>query len=329
MVHREGTVRRIFVFFGGSDTTNETAKTLHAIKNLATRRLSIDVVVGALNPFKHEVEKLCSEMPNTKYYCAPVNMFEFMAKADLAIGAGGITTWERCCMGLPSIVISIAPNQDSSIIEMAEDGRLIFLGQSNSVNMEYLRASIEHLINNPSLCRFLGRASKDLVDGCGLERVINVLLPGQIFLRPATYEDCENIFSWRQHNQTRRFSFNKELISFQEHQNWFLKAIENPDKMIFIGEIRGEPIGVLRYDVEGEGAAVSIYLVPGKYGSGYGPLMLKEGNKWLKRQRPELKFVYAHIIPDNIASIKAFAKAGFKHDCSIYKRDLYDETNAS
>ena len=41
----------------------------------------------------------------------PDNMAELMLNADLAIGASGSSAWERCCMGLPTLLIVAEENQ--------------------------------------------------------------------------------------------------------------------------------------------------------------------------------------------------------------------------
>lgn len=129
--HRNGNIKNIFVFFGGIDITNETMKTLRAIILLKQKDIVVNVVVGKNNPYKESIEKFCRKYDNINYYCQVDNMAELMNEADLAIGAGGTTTWERCFLGLPSLVIAVAENQ----IEIAKncDGKiLIYLG----VNLE-------------------------------------------------------------------------------------------------------------------------------------------------------------------------------------------------
>ena len=100
---RDGQVKRILVFFGGSDAGNETAKALEAIRLLNRPEIAVDVVVGGINPHRRQIEELCAGWPATTCHCQVNNMAELMAGADLAIGAGGTTTWERCCLGLPSV----------------------------------------------------------------------------------------------------------------------------------------------------------------------------------------------------------------------------------
>jgi UDP-2,4-diacetamido-2,4,6-trideoxy-beta-L-altropyranose hydrolase len=147
---RDGKVRRILVFFGGSDPTNETVKTLEAIKLLNRPDIVIDVVVGAANPHKEEVKELCSQMTNTTYHCQVENMADLMAAADLAIGAGGVTTWERLYLELPTIAIAVAENQVEMLEALGEAGMVWYLGNNHIVEVSRLKAKTKYLIENLS-----------------------------------------------------------------------------------------------------------------------------------------------------------------------------------
>jgi len=83
---RDGKIRKIFVFFGGSDPTNETLKTLVAIRLLQQPQLQVDVVVGNSDPDKQQIQALCHTLPNVNYHCQINYMAELMAEADIAIG---------------------------------------------------------------------------------------------------------------------------------------------------------------------------------------------------------------------------------------------------
>lgn len=146
-------VNRVFVFYSGTDPTNETEKTLEAIERLNQAHIQFDVVVGAGNPRKKRIKQWCERLPNTTYYCQVENMAELMSKADLALGAGGATTWERCYIGLPSIIIMIANNQRQSSITLEKKGVLKNLGWYEDVTAIDIEQAIQEMIFNPDqLC---------------------------------------------------------------------------------------------------------------------------------------------------------------------------------
>jgi len=145
---RDGKIRRILIFFGGSDPTNETKKALEAIKLLNRPEIAVDVVVGATNPHKEEIKKICSEMPKTNYHCQVENMAELMAAADLAIGAGGTTTWERLYLELPTIVIAVAENQVETLETLGEAGMVWYLGKNNEIPLKSLANRLKTLFSD-------------------------------------------------------------------------------------------------------------------------------------------------------------------------------------
>jgi len=173
---RDGNVRRILIFFGGSDLNNETEKALDAVWLLNSHDIVVDVIVGALNPHKEEIERLCSTRPNVNYYCQTENMAEFMVKADLAISAGGSTTWERCCVGLPAIIIAIAENQINISKALSNAGAGIYLGTSKQVTKEMIAQSIANVMKSSEVMINISKRARSLVDGNGVSRVITCMM---------------------------------------------------------------------------------------------------------------------------------------------------------
>lgn len=319
---RDGVVRRILVFFGGVDSANETAKAIEAVKLIDRTDTVVDIVVGANNPHKDQIQELCHESPNVNYHCQVSNMAELMANADLAIGAGGTTTWERCCLGLPSLVTTLATNQEASIEVMADVGYLLYLGKNAKTTPTMLSKYIDVAMSNPYLLRSISKKNLLLVDGRGSERIYKHLMPDDIELRLATKSDCKNIYHWRNAEESRKVSFMTASIGWEEHTKWFEATLNDPNKVLLVGEIEGEPIGVIRYDIDNETAKISVYLVPGKYGHGYGPKLIENGNRWLLQKYPNIKTVFAEILKANMPSTKAFTEAGFEEYTSILRKSL-------
>jgi UDP-2,4-diacetamido-2,4,6-trideoxy-beta-L-altropyranose hydrolase len=173
---RDGKVERIFLFFGGSDLANETGKAIRAIRSLGRESLAVDVVVGEANPHYAEVASLCAELPGVTLYRQVGNIAELMASADLAIGAGGSTTWERCALGLPSIVVSLAENQVAIAEGVHQMGAQIYLGASGEVTPVVIADQIEQLLRNPQMLVSMSEKAQQLVDPDGARRVCDVLM---------------------------------------------------------------------------------------------------------------------------------------------------------
>lgn len=139
---RDGYIRRILVSFGGSDPTNETFKTIEALHLIPRLNVIVDIVVGSGNQNKHLIEETCRKIPWMNYYCQVDHMAELMAKADLSIGAGGASNWERCYLGLPTIVIIVAQNQEETTLALADLGAIWCLGWYHEVDSHIIAKAI-------------------------------------------------------------------------------------------------------------------------------------------------------------------------------------------
>jgi len=173
---RDGSVRRILIFFGGSDPANQTGKALDAIRRIRKPGISVDVVVGAGNPHRHEIESLCHEMQNTQYYCQVSNMAELIGAADIALGAGGATTWERCALGLPALTVVFADNQLQTTLDLEQIGVTEFLGWADKITASDLAQAIERLIENPARLKNLSERAREVMrEWQGAEAIISAM----------------------------------------------------------------------------------------------------------------------------------------------------------
>lgn len=168
--------KRILVFLGGSDLTNETLKVLKAISSLDRKDIAVDVITGAINTHKDEIEKFAKSMTNVTCYHNVNNMAELMLSADLYIGAAGITTWERCCLALPSLIISIADNQIEVSKYMAERNLVYYIGNAGSVEPSNIKDALNYSFQHPEILRHYADACFELVDGSGVSRCVNVMI---------------------------------------------------------------------------------------------------------------------------------------------------------
>ena len=169
-------VERIFIFFGGSDPTNETKKILIALQLLGIKKIKIDVIIGSTNPHMKEIERICEERPEVTVRIQVSNIAELMGNADLAIGASGSATWERCCVGVPSLVWSIAENQVAIAESANEIGVCVNLGKAENVSVQIAADALNELLESKQKRIFLEENSLNLVDGQGTTLVVEELL---------------------------------------------------------------------------------------------------------------------------------------------------------
>jgi UDP-2,4-diacetamido-2,4,6-trideoxy-beta-L-altropyranose hydrolase len=181
---RDGQTRRLLVFFGGSDIDNATEKALVAIRALGRPEILVDVVVGASNPNRQRIRDLCTAMGNVTFHCQVPNMADLILGADLAIGAAGTTTWERCCLGLPSLIVSLAGNQEKIAREADRNG-IGVLVEHNVLNSPLkLKERIDEMIGSPDALIAQSGKCLRLVDGLGVERILEHLMPATQGIRP-------------------------------------------------------------------------------------------------------------------------------------------------
>lgn len=175
MNKRDGSVRRLLVLFGGIDAENQTEKAIHAIAQLQGRSFDVDVVIGAQHPARGEIEVSCKRHGYQCHVQTP-DVAELMAKADLAIGASGSTSWERCCLGLPTICLTHATNHVAIAEGLQARGAIVNLGDCASISTAGLSRALLRLIEQPDQLVSMSIVSSKLVDGKGIYRVCECVL---------------------------------------------------------------------------------------------------------------------------------------------------------
>ncbi|WP_339227479.1 UDP-2,4-diacetamido-2,4,6-trideoxy-beta-L-altropyranose hydrolase [Oceanobacillus sp. FSL K6-2867] len=169
-------VKRILVSFGGSDPTNETMKAISAIKLMNRPDITVDIVIGFSNQNYSAIKKYCKDISNISIHYQIDYLAELMAKADLAIGAGGSTTWERCYARLPAITIETAANQSEILSYLSELGVVCHLGRSEEVTEQDIANSIMNIINNPEIRKEMMTASESVMQDFNERLIVDRLL---------------------------------------------------------------------------------------------------------------------------------------------------------
>lgn len=174
---RDGRIERILVFLGSGDPDNVTAMAVEALEKLHRPDIAVDVVIGTVNPHREQVAERCRSLPNCTCHYSVESMAELMAAADLVVGAGGTSSWERCCLGLPAIVIQIADNQRAATEALAPQNAIWNLGWHEDVTADDIQHHIEDALNRPDGVRAMGAAAAAIMDDSGgAERVVEVML---------------------------------------------------------------------------------------------------------------------------------------------------------
>ena len=314
--------RRVLVNFGGFDAAVQTHHAMLALADL--HELEVDFVAGADNPAWEQMQALAAYRPNWRLHSFVSDFYRLMTEADLFIGAGGGTSWERAAMGLPTICIAVSNNQQANGEVMATSGAHVFLGNREHVSVEQLRQAVGFVVGNQVFRQSLADRSRQLVDGRGAQRVAAALAGAVLQVRRATADDAQLLFEGRNAEAVRRWSLDTHVIDWQRHQVWLAASLSNPQRLLLIAEADDGPVGMLRYDLDGTRAEVSIYLFEGRFGLGWGRALLSRGEAFVTAHWPALEAITAQVLPANQPSLKVFREAGFTQSACAFTRVLKD-----
>jgi RimJ/RimL family protein N-acetyltransferase len=118
------------------------------------------------------------------------------------------------------------------------------------------------------------------------------------------------------------YFFNPETVDWETHRRWFSRSLENPQRRLLIVENLRNALGVLRLDLNEDQAEVSVSLHPACQGQGFGTRALSLGTRWVRRHLPGVRRLIARIRSDNLASERAFERAGFHEHHRVYVAEL-------
>ncbi|MDP9087167.1 MAG: UDP-2,4-diacetamido-2,4,6-trideoxy-beta-L-altropyranose hydrolase [Pseudomonadota bacterium] len=331
---RSGPVERILVFYGGVDATNCTGFAIEALSIAAIRGAFVDVVIGADHPKRKEIAAACKGV-GFALHVQTQRMAELMSAADLGMGAGGSATWERCCVGLPTVATAVAKNQEALVRGCALSGG-IYAIDLDGAGPHDLALHVSSVVANPLLRESISRKGMEIVDGGGTRRVMRSMGIFQVAVRQATNADSRNLFEWRNHPAVRQSSRSTAPLEWAVHSQWLGSVLADPTKELLIGEKSGRPVGVVRFDVAGEAAEVSIYTVfestqPDERSSntgiagpeGAGAELLAAAERWLSRNRPAVRCINAEVLKENRPSHRLFNHAGYLRQSVMYTKRVW------
>jgi len=160
------------VGFGGVDAANATGTVLDVLHHCdLPADLRICVVMGSQAPALGAVSNRAARMRHPTDVLVDVeNMAALMADADLAIGAAGGTAWERCCLGLPTLLVVLAANQEAGARALQAQGAALLLGEPSSIEQALPKAIQQ--CGRMDVLSALSAAAAGVTDGIGVARVL-------------------------------------------------------------------------------------------------------------------------------------------------------------
>lgn len=130
-------------------------------------------------------------------------------------------------------------------------------------------------------------------------------------IRAATWEDVKIIFELSNDSVVRQNSINKDLISWDNHIDWFQKKLRDVNYIIYLIFCKNVFVGQTKFEIDNDKAIVSISIDTAFRGKKIASRILQLACEKLFHDFKEIKNVFAYIKPENVPSIRSFHKAGF------------------
>jgi UDP-2,4-diacetamido-2,4,6-trideoxy-beta-L-altropyranose hydrolase len=145
------------------------------------------------------------------------------------------------------------------------------------------------------------------------------LLPAPLRLRPVQRTDSEQLLAWTNDPDTRRQSFDPTPVPLAQHEAWLATQLANPGRCLLLlaeDQASGTTAGLIRFavSIDNQGlttAVLSYSLAPGYRGRGWAAPLLLAGTRAVLAQFPAVQRVVGEVKPDNVASVRAFRRAGY------------------
>lgn len=302
--------KNILVSMGYTDIVNATSMAVDALSHCQAT-YKVTVVVTDAMPHREEVTKTARNAGFTVVENAS-DMSGLIAEADLAIGAAGLSSVERCSLGLPSLLIQVADNQKYNIRSLAEDGVALDLGNISELDSKSLSRKISALKDEDVEC--MSQKCLQMYDCMGPQRVMTGILPiltgdlcGHVNLRFTEMSDCDFVYQLQTIPETRKFSRDPETPDYDAHVQWLREKIHSRECLHMQIESEGSRCGVICLENRNDRNEVSIYLSPEFYNRGIASTALKI----LRTGLPGLD-LHAYINQQNTASVSLFRNSGYR-----------------
>jgi len=314
---REGPVQRVLVFFGGADADNLTGRAIAAFLSLGLYDVALDVVINPASPNAAAIRYQIKGDGQITLHEGLPSLAPLMVQADLAIGAGGATSWERCCLGLPSLVITLAENQKPIAAELERRGLIRWLGHKDEVSEAALAQAMKDIFDSGLLSDW-SKNCQWLVDGRGTGRVVSILmLDAQTPLkaRLARLDDEDLILQWANDPLVRQNAFAPDEIAPATHRTWFRKRLRDPEhcRLYVVETDDGFPVGQVRFDQADEAWEIDYAIDARACGWELGKPLLLTAMQAL-RGSTKGALLFGRVKYANGASGRIFEALGFKSE---------------
>ncbi|WP_242918149.1 UDP-2,4-diacetamido-2,4,6-trideoxy-beta-L-altropyranose hydrolase [Pontibacter liquoris] len=297
---------RVLLNMGGADPENHTlqvAKELVRLKSIT----QVEIVVGGAYKHVVELQRWLKKHPAFALHqnLAADAMCRLMQQCPVAVTSASGVAQEYAAVGGALFILQTAENQQAFYTFLTASGIAHPYESFASLKTEDLRPAFGAQLQ-------VQRQYYDGQSDVRLQQVFHSFrLRTLTTLRKVSEEDMHLLYEWNNDPEVRRRSFNPAPIPLENHRQWFHVKLADPNCIIYLAVVNGDPVAQIRFDIKGDTATIS-YLISKAYrGQGLGHTVLLKGVEQLRKERADIQEIEGLVQLDNTASVRAFEKAGF------------------
>ena len=251
--------------------------------------------------------------PRIRILYAPIDLARLFSRVDVALTGGGVTLLERLCIGVPGVAICLAENQVPSVSALTEAGATLSVPFDQELDPNALSEQLTSLLEEKEQVQQMIEKGKMIVDGFGAGRVAEFLAPTihpEWNIRQACMDDVGLYFDWVNEPSVRANSINESLVSWEDHDKWFMSCLNSPRVYMWVAEVWGIPVAQVRLQPLGQEWALDFSVDVAFRGRGWASEVIRQ----VLSELPEsvAKRVVAEVKPRNQASMVSLTRAGFE-----------------
>ena len=314
----------ILIFMGGTDANNMTCRVLEALWDGHTEAFkNIYVVMGSDAPSLNNVRDLLGQFNCcTELLIDTDQIHEYMMLSDISVGGAGGAAWERCCLGLPSFIVTIADNQVEGSKALVDAGAAQAITQLE-LSKGTLTKSILLLDKKGQLSNMSASAAS-ICDGYGASRVLVEMCKADFSLltvRKVNYSDEALLLTWANDPLTRQNAVNNDAISEESHSLWFKRKMADSSRcIIYIISLPDDSnLGQVRFDMVGDGWLIDYSMDSSYRGKGLGMAMLS-------RAVNALADLYSGAHVKGVVKLKNTASLSVFKKCQFVRQEQKDDS---
>lgn len=174
-------VKQVLLTFGGGYDRGANELILSTLLPVTSLEQQFVVLSGATNPSNQRLKQWIEVHGEGRVslHVDPEHVSPLFFTSDLAVMAGGTSTYEAAACGLPMLIITIADNQISQAKSWHSIGNAYYIGELDSVEPEQIMEGFDKI--KKITFESNDKNAEGVVDGCGAMRVSSELISRLIF----------------------------------------------------------------------------------------------------------------------------------------------------